>query len=161
MILSCWDLGTVIQTPLTPKLFQISGPLLFKQVRYCLVPFWATREAVMPLETYPIISGRSIYLLKHLKHKNDFIQSSRLIFLVHFLATRKAMAPLAKDPIMSGRLIQLFRHHQHQNLSTISESKTRARMVQEFWRGSLRRSQRSQRSTLGLEDVINGFIVWH
>ena len=42
----------------------------------------ATRELVAPLATNPIMSGRSIPLLRHLKHLNmftsdDFIDSSR------------------------------------------------------------------------------------
>ena len=60
---------------------------------------------------------------RHLKHQNlstgdDFIYSSRIIFLVPFLAIRKAVVLLANDPIMSGRLIWSFRHLKNQNLST-------------------------------------------
>ena len=62
-----------------------------------------------------IISGTLIWSFRHLKHQNlsagdDFIYSSRIIFLVPFLATREAVAPLANDHIMLGRLIWLFRH---------------------------------------------------
>ena len=56
--------------------------------------------------------------------------------------------PLENDPIMSGRLIRLFRHLERQNLSLISDSEGRARMVQQFWRNGLKQS------TVGLEDVI-------
>ena len=62
------------------------------------------------------MSGRSIWSFRHLKHLNlstgdDFIHSSRIIFLVPFLATREAVA-------VSGRFIRSFRHLKHQNIST-------------------------------------------
>ena len=53
--------------------------------------------------------------------------------LVPIFATKELVAPLVNDLIMLERLIQLFRHLEHQNPSIISESKARARMVQEFW----------------------------
>ena len=67
-----------------------------------LVPFLATREAVVPLAKDLIISGTLIWSFRHLKHQNlstgdDFIYSSGIIFLVPFLATREAVAPFAKD----------------------------------------------------------------
>ena len=70
-----------------------------------------------------IMSKRSIWLFRHLKHQNlstgdDFIKSSRIIFLVPFLATKEVLAPLTNDPIMSERLIWSSRHLIHQNLST-------------------------------------------
>ena len=124
-------------------------------MRYFLVLFWATRKA--PLVTDPIISERSAWLLRHLKHQSlspsdYFIHSIEIIFLVQFLATRVAVVPLAIDPIMSGRLIQSLRHLDHRNPSTISEYKFSAMMVQEF-RSTKRRSQ----SIAGLGDVIGIF----
>ena len=88
-----------------------------------LVPFLATREAVVPLAKDLIMSGTLIRLFRHLKHQNlftgdDFIYSSRVIFLVPFLSTREAVALLENDLIMSGTLIQLFRHLENQNLSS-------------------------------------------
>ena len=98
-----------------------------------------------PLANDPIMSGRSIWSFRHLKHQNlstsdDFIYSSGIIFLVPLLATMEAVAPLANDPIMSGRSIRSFRHLEHQNPSIISESIGRDRMVQQFWNRRRRRS---------------------
>ena len=56
------------------------------------------------------------------------------------------MAPPANNLIMSGTSIQSFRHFEHQNPSIISESKARARMVQQFQRS------RRRRSTVVLDD---------
>ena len=72
-----------------------------------------------------IISGTLIRSFRHLKHQNlsagdDFIYSSRIIFLVPFLATREAVVLLANHPIMSGTSIYLFRHLEHQNPSSNS-----------------------------------------
>ena len=65
---------------------------------------------------------------------DDFIASSGINFLVPFLATKEALALLANDPIMLGRSIFLFRHLECQNLSIISDSIGRARIVQHFLR---------------------------
>ena len=64
-----------------------------------LVPILATRELVAPIENSFIISGRSIWLFRHLKHQNqstgdDFICSCGIILLVSFLATKEAVVPL-------------------------------------------------------------------
>ena len=80
-----------------------------------------------PLANDPIMSGRLIPLLRHLKHQNmstsdDFIDSSGKIFLVQFLATKEALASLAYDPIMLGISIWLFKHLECQNPSIISDS---------------------------------------
>ena len=88
-----------------------------------LVPFLATREAVVPLANDPFMSGTSIRSFRHLKHQilstgDYFTYSSGMIFLVPFLATREAVVPLANDPIMSGTSIWSFRHPEHQNLSS-------------------------------------------
>ena len=61
-----------------------------------LVPILANREAVAPLENDPIMSGRLIWSLRHLKHKNlstgdDFTYSIGIFFLVPFFATREAV----------------------------------------------------------------------
>ena len=57
-----------------------------------------------------IISGTLIRSFRHLKHQNlsagdDFIYSSRIIFLVLFLAIRQVVVPLANDLIMWGTSI--------------------------------------------------------
>ena len=88
-----------------------------------LATIWATRELVVPITNNPIMLGRSIQLLRHLKHQNlsigaDLIFSSGIIFVVSFFATIKAVALLAHDPIMSGTLIWLFKHPKHKNLSS-------------------------------------------
>ena len=87
-----------------------------------LVPISANWEAMTPVTNYFIMLGRSIRLLRHLKHQNlsngdDFIYSSEIICLVPVLATREAVALLANDPILFGTLIQLFRQLEHQNPS--------------------------------------------
>ena len=43
---------------------------IFTFKKYLLVIFLATREAVAPLANDPIMLGRSIWLFRHLKHKN-------------------------------------------------------------------------------------------
>ena len=53
----------------------------------------------MPLANNPIMSGRLIPLFRHLKHLNlftgdDFIHSSKIIFLVKFLVTKEAFVLL-------------------------------------------------------------------
>ena len=53
------------------------------------------------------------------------------------MATREAAVPLANDLIMSWRSIQLLRHFEHQNMSIISDSIGRARVVQKFWRSQV------------------------
>ena len=68
-----------------------------------------------PLANNPIMSGTLIWSFEHLKHQNlstgdDFIDGSRIIFLVPFLATRKVVAPLTNDTIMSTRSIRLYTH---------------------------------------------------
>ena len=70
-----------------------------------LVPFLATREAVALFANDQIMLGTSIQSFRHLKHQNlstgdNFIYSSRIIFLVLFLATKETLVPLANDPIM-------------------------------------------------------------
>ena len=84
-----------------------------------------------PLENDPVMLGRLIRSFRHLKHQNlsagdDFIYSSRIIFLVPFLATREAVALLENDLIMSSTLILSFRHLEHKNLSIISRDIGRA-----------------------------------
>ena len=69
-------------------------------------------------------------------------------FFVHFLATREAVVPFANDPIMSVIFISSFRHLEHQNLSIISDSIGRVRILQQFWR-RIGLDQRN-RSTVGL-----------
>ena len=86
-----------------------------------LVPFLATREAVVPLAKDLIISGTLIWSFRHLKHQNlstgdDFIYSSG--FVVPFLATMEVVALLANDLIMLGTSIRSFRHLEHQNPSS-------------------------------------------
>ena len=81
----------------------------------------------MPLSNDSTMSGRSIWLFRHLKHQNlstgdGFIHSRVKTHLVPFLDTREAVAPLVNDPIMSERLIQLFGYLEPQNLSIISDS---------------------------------------
>ena len=85
-----------------------------------------------PLTNNSIISGRLIWLYRHLKLQNpstgdDFINGSVIIFLVQFLATKKALAPHANVPIMLGRSIRSFRHLEHQNPSIISGDIGRAK----------------------------------
>ena len=65
------------------------------------------------------------------------------------------MALHANDPIMSGTLIWSFRHLEYQNLSIISDSKGRARMVKQFWKGGGAGTEEewNQRSTVVLEDT--------
>ena len=72
--------------------------------------------------------------LRHLKYTNpsigdDFIHKNG-IFLVPFQVTKEAVALLKN--IISGRLIWSVRHLELQNLSIISDSFERARMVQQF-----------------------------
>ena len=43
-----------------------------------LVPIWATRELVVPLNNDPLMSGRLIWLLRHLKHQNPSIISDSI-----------------------------------------------------------------------------------
>ena len=98
-----------------------------------------------PLANDPIMSGRSIWWFRHLKHQNlstgdDCIQRSEIIFLVPFLATWVAVAPLANDPIMSGRSMWSYRHLECQNLFIILEDIGRARMVQQFQKGGTERN---------------------
>ena len=105
----------------------------------------------------PIISGRSIWSFRHLKHKNlstgdDFIYSSGIIFLVPFLSTREAVVLLANDLIMSGTLIWSLRHLKHQNPPIISEDIGRASMVQQFRRNG--GGTEEWRSTVVLDDRI-------
>ena len=59
------------------------------------------------------------------------ISTFRCLFYKRFIF--EEVVPLSNDPIMSKRLIQSFRHLEHQNLSIISDSIGRARMVQQFW----------------------------
>ena len=66
--------------------------------------------AFVPIATDPIMLGRSTQSFRHLKHQNlsagdDFIYSSRIIFLVPFLAIRQVVVPLANDLIMWGTSI--------------------------------------------------------
>ena len=91
-----------------------------------------------PLASNLIMSGRSIWSFRPLKHKNpstgdDFINNSGIIFLVPILANKETLAPLAPGLIIWGRSLRSFRHLQCQNPSIISDSIGRARMVQQFW----------------------------
>ena len=61
------------------------------------------------------------------------ISTFRCLFYKRFIF--EEVVPLSNDPIMSKRLIQSFRHLEHQNLSIISDSIGRARMVQQILNG--------------------------
>ena len=82
-----------------------------------LVPFLATREAVVLHANDLIMSGTSIRSFRHLEHQN-LSSNGWDNCLVPFSATREAVAPLANDLIMSGTSIRSFRHLKHPNLST-------------------------------------------
>ena len=64
--------------------------------------------------------------VRHVSTGDDFINSSRIIYLVPFLATKETLVPLANDPIMYKRLIRSFKHLECQNLSIL--------LVSKYWR---------------------------
>ena len=72
--------------------------------------------------------------VRHVSTGDDFIYSSRIIFLIPFLATMEVVALLANDLIMSGTSLRLFIHLKHQNPSIISKDIGRAKSVQQFQR---------------------------
>ena len=79
----------------------------------------------------------------------------RCLFYKRFIF--EEVVPLSNDPIMSKRLIQSFRHLEHQNLSIISDSIGRARMVQQFRRNGRteERNRTEELSTVVLDDRIS------
>ena len=66
----------------------------------------ATKQFVAPLVSNPIMSGRSLWSFRHLKHQNlsigDVFSKGMEYFLVPILATKEALAARKRENWLEG-----------------------------------------------------------